>query len=43
MGQECVKWELLSFQGKTETIASDLPGKVTVFLLLSGLPTHTKL
>ena len=31
LGQECVKGELLSFQGKTETIPSDFPGKMTVF------------
>ena len=31
LGQECVKGELLSFQGKNETIPSDFPGKMTVF------------
>ena len=31
LGQECVKGELLSFQDKTETIAPDFPGKMTVF------------
>ena len=37
LGQECVKGELLSFQDKTETIALDFPGKMTVFLLLTLL------
>ena len=31
LGQECVKGELLSFQDKIETLAPDLPGKMTVF------------
>ena len=31
LDQECVKGGLLSFQGKIETIASDFPGKMTVF------------
>ena len=30
-GQECVKRGLLSVQDKIETIASVLPGKMTVF------------
>ena len=31
LGQEFVKGELPSFQGKTETSPSDFPGKMTVF------------
>ena len=31
LGEECVKGGLLSFQGKTETIAPDFTGKMTVF------------
>ena len=37
LGQECVKGELLSFQGKIETISSDFPGKMTVFPVLTLL------
>ena len=53
LGHECGNGELLSFQGKTGTIAPDLPGKLTVFqfrsyfsacpFLKSGIPTHTKI
>ena len=31
LGQECVKGGLLSFQGKIETIAPDVPGRVMAF------------
>ena len=31
LGQECVKRGLVSFHDKIRTIASDFPGKVTVF------------
>ena len=37
VGQKCVKGELLSFQGKIETIAHDFLGKMTVFPLLTLL------
>ena len=35
LGQECVKGMFLSIQGKIETIASDFPGKLTVFPVLT--------
>ena len=35
--EKCVKGELLSFHGKIETIASDFPGKMTVFPALTLL------
>ena len=31
VGQECVKFGLLTFQGKIGTIAPDFSGKMTVF------------
>ena len=31
LGQECVKEDLVSFQGKVETIDPDFPGKMTIF------------
>ena len=37
LGQECVKERLLSFQGKTGTIAPDFPEKMTVFPVLTLL------
>ena len=53
LGQECVKEGLLSYQGKTETISPDFPGKMTVShfwpyfstrpSLKSGFPTQTKI
>ena len=35
LGQEYARGELLSFQGKIETIAPDFPGKVTAFPVLT--------
>ena len=53
LGQEHVKWGLLSFQGKIEKNVPDFPGKKTVFPVLtllftcpslkSGFSTHTKI
>ena len=37
LGEECVKGGLLSFQDKIETTASDFPGKMTVFPVLTLL------
>ena len=37
LGQECVKGDLVSFQGKVETIGPDFPGKMTIFPLLTLL------
>ena len=34
LGQECVKGEILSFQGKIGTIAHDFPGKNDSYLVL---------
>ena len=37
LSKECVKGEILSFQGKIGTIASDFLGKMTVFPVLTQL------
>ena len=37
LGQECVKWAILSFQGKIGTLVSDFTGKMTVFPVLTLL------
>ena len=52
LGQECVKYGLITFQGKIGIITPDFPGKMRVFIFdptfptcpsqTSYIPTHTK-